>query len=131
MLGIQKAFMSVCWGTRSSRPRPRSRPVDEIVGSVEELVPAAKAGSRPTRRRTQPWDAKGYKMPGGTPQPGARGHPAVVPGAAAQAAQGRADAGAAGHHGRRRRGRAGRLRHRQRIESRYFTELVTGRSPRT
>ena len=53
-------------------------------------------------------------MPGGTPSsPGLAAHPAVVPGAAAQAAQGCADAGAAGHPGRRRRGRAGRLRHRE------------------
>ena len=53
-------------------------------------------------------------MPGGTPSsPGAGGDPAVVPGAAEEAAQGCADAGTAGDPGRRGRGRAGRLRHRQ------------------
>lgn len=41
--------------------------VDELVGSVEELVPAAKAWIKANpSAHTQP-DAKGYKMPGGTP----------------------------------------------------------------
>ena len=52
-------------------------------------------------------------MPGGTPATRRWRRPAVVPGAAAQAAQGRADAGAADHPGRGRRGRAGGLRHRE------------------
>ena len=46
-------------------------------------------------------------------QPRAGRHPAVVPGAAEEAAQGCADARAAGDPGRRGRGRAGGLRHRQ------------------
>ena len=46
-------------------------------------------------------------------QPRAGRHPAVVPGAAEEAAQGRADACAAGDPGCRGRGRAGGLRHRQ------------------
>ncbi len=42
--------------------------VDELVATREELVPAAKAwiAANP-RGRVQPWDVKGYKIPGGTP----------------------------------------------------------------
>ena len=65
-------------------------------------------------------------------QPGAGRHPAVVPGAAEQAAQGRADAGAAGHPGRGRRGRAGGLRHRQpHREPLLHLSWSPARSPRT
>ena len=36
-------------------------------------MPAAKAWIKPTPRRVQPWDVKGYKIPGGTPSnPGSR-----------------------------------------------------------
>ena len=74
--------------------------VDELVATREELVPAAKAWIKANPDETQnPWDKPGYKMPGGTPKsPGARRLPAGVPGAAAQADQGRAST--------RRRGRS-------------------------
>ena len=117
MFGIQNAFMNVLsQGTRFKPAQAKEIGlVDEVLPTVEELVPAAKAWIKANPdAHTQPWDAKGYKMPGGTPaarRPG--GDPAVVPGAAAQAAQGCADARAAGHPGRRGRGRAGGLRHRQ------------------
>ena len=44
--------------------------VGELVATRDELVPAAKAWikAQPTDEPTvQPWDVKGYKMPGGTP----------------------------------------------------------------
>ncbi|MGC7238474.1 3-hydroxyacyl-CoA dehydrogenase, partial [Mycobacteroides abscessus subsp. abscessus] len=47
--------------------------VDQLVSSVDELVPAAKAWiteelkANPETVAVQPWDRKGYKMPGGTP----------------------------------------------------------------
>ena len=42
--------------------------VDEVVAGVDELVPAAKAWIKANPdAHTQPWDQKGYKMPGGTP----------------------------------------------------------------
>jgi enoyl-CoA hydratase/carnithine racemase len=110
MFGIQNAFMNILsQGTRFKPDKAKEMGlVDELVGSVEELLPAAKAWIKANpESHTQPWDAKGYKMPG------AGRHPAVVPGAAAQAAQGRADACAAGHFGRRGRRCAGGLRHRQ------------------
>ena len=136
MFGIQKAFMEVLsQGTRFKPAKAKEIGlVDELVGSVDELVPAAKAWIKANpEAHTQPWDAKGYKMPGGTPsQPGAGGDPAVVPGAAAQAAQGCADARAAGHPGRGRRGCAGGLRHRQpHREPLLHRSWSPARSPRT
>ena len=40
----------------------------EVVGTVEELVPAAKAWIKANPEGgVQPWDVKGYKIPGGSP----------------------------------------------------------------
>jgi 3-hydroxyacyl-CoA dehydrogenase / enoyl-CoA hydratase / 3-hydroxybutyryl-CoA epimerase len=41
--------------------------VDEVVSSPEELLPAAKAWIAANPDATQPWDRKGYQIPGGTP----------------------------------------------------------------
>ncbi|MGY4103280.1 3-hydroxyacyl-CoA dehydrogenase NAD-binding domain-containing protein [Nocardia sp. R16R-3T] len=42
--------------------------INEVVGSVEELVPAAKAWIKANPDGgVQPWDKKGFKIPGGTP----------------------------------------------------------------
>src|ERR1700754_2151528 len=74
MFGIQKAFMEVLsQGTRFKPGKAKDVGlVDEVLGTVEELVPAAKAWIKkelkddPDRIFAQPWDVKGYKMPGGT-----------------------------------------------------------------
>ncbi len=71
MFGIQNAFMNVLSPGHpvqaGARPR-RSAWSTRCVGSVDELVPAAKAWIKANPdSHTQPWDAKGYKMPGGTP----------------------------------------------------------------
>jgi 3-hydroxyacyl-CoA dehydrogenase/enoyl-CoA hydratase/3-hydroxybutyryl-CoA epimerase len=43
--------------------------VDELVATREELVPAAKAWIKANPEAAQnPWDAPGYKMPGGSPK---------------------------------------------------------------
>ena len=70
MFGIQKAFMEILsQGTRFKPAKAKEIGlVDELVSSVEELVPAAKAWIKANPEAgIQPWDAKGYKMPGGTP----------------------------------------------------------------
>src|ERR1700691_4903618 len=70
MFGIQDAFMNILsQGTRFKPAKAKEIGlVDELVGSVEELVPAAKAWIKANPdSHIQPWDAKGYKMPGGTP----------------------------------------------------------------
>src|SRR3954447_20691630 len=73
MLGIQSALMDVLL------QGPRFKPaaalelglVDELVATRDELVPAAKAWIEANKDNeeaaTNPWDRKGYKIPGGTP----------------------------------------------------------------
>ncbi|MGV0793076.1 3-hydroxyacyl-CoA dehydrogenase NAD-binding domain-containing protein [Mycolicibacterium sp. XJ1819] len=130
MFGIQQAFMEVLsQGTRFKPGKAKEIGlVDELVGSVEELVPAAKAWIKANPdAHTQPWDAKGYKMPGGTPSsPGLasilpsfpallkkqlKGAPMPAPRAILNAAV---------------EGAQVDFETACRIESRYFTSLVTG-----
>ncbi|MGB3483085.1 MAG: 3-hydroxyacyl-CoA dehydrogenase NAD-binding domain-containing protein [Mycobacterium sp.] len=77
MFGIQKAFMEVLsQGTRFTPAKALAIGlVDELVSAVDDLVPAAKAWIKAfPEDHTQPWDVKGYKMPGGTPSsPGLAG----------------------------------------------------------
>jgi 3-hydroxyacyl-CoA dehydrogenase/enoyl-CoA hydratase/3-hydroxybutyryl-CoA epimerase len=130
MFGIRKAFMEVLGqGTRFKPGKAKDVGlVDDLVGSVEELVPAAKAWIKANPdSHTQPWDTKGYKMPGGTPASPAlaailpsfpallkkqlKGAPVPAPrailDAAVEGAQVDFDTAC-------------------RIESRYFTQLATG-----
>ncbi len=71
MVGIVDALMQ--WLLQGTRHRPaKARElgfVDELVGSADELVPAAKAwiAEQGEEFAGQPWDQKGYKIPGGTP----------------------------------------------------------------
>ncbi|MFC7451112.1 3-hydroxyacyl-CoA dehydrogenase NAD-binding domain-containing protein [Rhodococcus daqingensis] len=102
--------------------------VDEVVGSVEELVPAAKAWIKANPESgVQPWDVKGYKIPGGTPATPAfaanlpafpanlrktlKGAPMEAPRAIMAAAV---------------EGSQVDIDNALTIESRYFTKLVTG-----
>ena len=130
MLGIQNAFVSVLsQGTRFKPAQAKELGlIDEVLPTAEELVPAAKAWIKANpEAHTQPWDAKGYKMPGGTPASPAlaailpsfpallrkqlKGAPMPAPrailSAAVEGAQVDFDTAS-------------------RIESRYFTELATG-----
>ncbi|WNG92187.1 3-hydroxyacyl-CoA dehydrogenase NAD-binding domain-containing protein [Mycobacterium sp. ITM-2016-00318] len=135
MFGIQKAFMEVLsQGTRFKPGKAKEVGlVDEVLPTVEELVPRAKAWIKEFKANpeahTQPWDAKGYKMPGGTPSSPAlagilpsfpallkkqlKGAPMPAPrailDAAVEGAQVDFDTAS-------------------RIESRYFTTLVTGQT---
>lgn len=69
MLGIADALLKVLLqGTRyAAKDALELGLVDEVVRSVEELVPAAKAWIAANPEAQQPWDVKGYKIPGGTP----------------------------------------------------------------
>ena len=130
MLGIQNAFVNVLvQGTRFKPAKAKEMGlVDEVLPTVEELVPAAKAWIKANPdAHVQPWDAKGYKMPGGTPASPSlaailpsfpsnlrkqlKGAPMPAPrailAAAVEGAQVDFDPAT-------------------RIESRYFAELVTG-----
>ncbi|MFG1785475.1 3-hydroxyacyl-CoA dehydrogenase NAD-binding domain-containing protein [Rhodococcus oryzae] len=102
--------------------------VDEVVSSIEELVPAAKAWIKANPESgVQPWDVKGYKIPGGTPATPAfaanlpafpanlrktlKGAPMPAPRAIMAAAV---------------EGSQVDIDNALTIESRYFTSLVTG-----
>jgi 3-hydroxyacyl-CoA dehydrogenase/enoyl-CoA hydratase/3-hydroxybutyryl-CoA epimerase len=130
MLGIQNAFVTVlAKGTRFKPAKAKEIGlIDEVLPTVEELIPAAKAWIKANPdSHEQPWDKKGYKMPGGTPASPAlaailpsfpsnlrkqlKGAPMPAPrailAAAVEGAQVDFDTAS-------------------RIESRYFASLVTG-----
>ncbi|MBF6213870.1 enoyl-CoA hydratase/isomerase family protein [Nocardia puris] len=70
MLGLQNALMQVLLQGQRNRPAKAKEIglVDELVGTVEELIPAAKAWIKANPEGgVQPWDKKGFKIPGGTP----------------------------------------------------------------
>src|SRR3954465_3017668 len=71
MLGIVDALMQLLLQGQRLKPAAAKelRVVDEIVATQDELVPAAKAWIKAQGEEFagQPWDQKGYKMPGGTP----------------------------------------------------------------
>ncbi len=70
LLGIQSALLNVLLQGQRHRPAKALELglVHELVGTVEELVPAAKAWIKANPEAgVQPWDVKGYKIPGGTP----------------------------------------------------------------
>ena len=117
MFGIADALLQLLLQGQRHRPAEALEMglVDEVVPTREELVPAAKKWIAANPEAVQPWDVKGYKIPGGTPSnPKFAANLPGVPGQPAQADQGRELPGAAPHHGRGGRGRAGRLRHRDR-----------------
>ncbi|UGT40263.1 3-hydroxyacyl-CoA dehydrogenase NAD-binding domain-containing protein [Nocardia yamanashiensis] len=70
MLGIANGLMGVLLqGQKFTAQKAKATGlINEVVGSVEELVPAAKAWIKANPDKgVQPWDVKGYKIPGGTP----------------------------------------------------------------
>ena len=70
MLGIVGALMGVLLQGQRLKPAKALEMglVNEVVGSVDELVPAAKKWIEANPEAQQPWDAdKKYKIPGGTP----------------------------------------------------------------
>lgn len=69
MLGIQDALMKVLLqGPRMKVDKAKKIGlIDDIVETPEEMLAAAKAWIEEHPKSQQPWDVKGYKMPGGTP----------------------------------------------------------------
>ncbi|NMM83707.1 3-hydroxyacyl-CoA dehydrogenase [Rhodococcus sp. SRB_17] len=132
MLGLQNALMGVLLQGQQRGPVEAKEVglVDEVVGSIEELVPAAKAWIKANPEGgVQPWDKKGYKIPGGTPATPAfaanlpafpanlrktlKGAPMPAPRAIMAAAV---------------EGSQVDIDNALIIEARYFTSLVTGRT---
>lgn len=70
MLGIANGLMGVLLQGNKFTPAKAKATgiINEVVGSIEELIPAAKAWIKANPDKgVQPWDVKGYKIPGGTP----------------------------------------------------------------
>ncbi len=75
LLGIQGALLNVLLQGQRHKPAKAKELglVDELVSTPEELLAAAKAWIKANPEAQQPWDVKGYKIPGGTPS-----HPAFA-----------------------------------------------------
>jgi 3-hydroxyacyl-CoA dehydrogenase/enoyl-CoA hydratase/3-hydroxybutyryl-CoA epimerase len=69
MFGIADALMKLLLQGKELRPDKALEMglVGEVVATRDDLVPAAKAWIEANPEAVQPWDAQGYKMPGGTP----------------------------------------------------------------
>jgi 3-hydroxyacyl-CoA dehydrogenase/enoyl-CoA hydratase/3-hydroxybutyryl-CoA epimerase len=70
LLGIQSAIMNVLVQGQRHKPAKALELglVHELVGSVDELLPKAKEWIKANPEASvQPWDTKGYKIPGGSP----------------------------------------------------------------
>src|ERR1041385_4356293 len=69
MLGIVDALMQLLLQGQRLRPQKAKElgVVDEVVPSKDDLIPAAKKWIAENPEAHQPWDEKGYKIPGGTP----------------------------------------------------------------
>ncbi|PWW62335.1 3-hydroxyacyl-CoA dehydrogenase NAD-binding domain-containing protein [Actinokineospora spheciospongiae] len=69
LLGIQSALLNVLLQGQRHKPAKAKELglVDELVSTPEELLAAAKAWVKANPEAVQPWDVKGYRIPGGTP----------------------------------------------------------------
>ncbi len=69
MLGIANALLQLLMQGQRLKPAQARElgVVDEIVATRDELVPEAKVWIKANPEAQQPWDVKGYKIPGGTP----------------------------------------------------------------
>lgn len=68
MLGLQEALMKVLTTGRQfgAADAQKTGLIDDVV-SADELLDAAKKWIQENPEAAQPWDVKGYKIPGGTP----------------------------------------------------------------
>jgi len=69
MFGLQKALMEVLLQGQRRKPAAAKEVglVDEVVSTPEEMLAAAKKWVLEHPDAVQPWDAPGYKIPGGAP----------------------------------------------------------------
>ncbi|WP_110240317.1 3-hydroxyacyl-CoA dehydrogenase NAD-binding domain-containing protein [Nocardioides gilvus] len=135
MLGLQTALMEVLLqGPRFKASAAKEKGlVDELVATREELLPAAKAwilaNADDENAAKQPWDRPGYKMPGGKPS-----SPALAAFLPAFPALLRKQLKGADYPAQRAilsaavEGASTDFDTASRVESRYFTSLVTGQN---
>ena len=69
MFGIAAALLPLLLQGKEYRPAEAKEfgLIDEVVPTREDLIPAAKRWIAENPEAVQPWDVKGYKIPGGTP----------------------------------------------------------------
>lgn len=69
MLGVMDAMLNVLGQGQQMRPAKALEVgiIDEVVDTADELMMRARAFIAEHPEASQPWDAKGYKIPGGTP----------------------------------------------------------------
>ena len=69
MFGLAKALMEILLQGQRRKPQAALEVglVDEVVATPEEMLAAAKAWVLAHPDAVQPWDAQGYKIPGGAP----------------------------------------------------------------
>ncbi|MCA9535286.1 MAG: 3-hydroxyacyl-CoA dehydrogenase, partial [Myxococcales bacterium] len=130
LLGVQKAIMDVLI------QGPRLKPdkalalglIHELATDADDMLKKARAFIAANPKSAQPWDQKGYKMPGGTPS-----HPALAGNLPAFPANLKKQLKGA-HYPAPRAIMSAAVEGAQvdfdtasRIESRYFVELATGR----
>ncbi|MGA8112298.1 MAG: 3-hydroxyacyl-CoA dehydrogenase NAD-binding domain-containing protein [Actinocatenispora sp.] len=70
MLGIQSALLNVLLQGQRHKPRAALELglVDHVVDTVDELMPHAREWIHANPDAAQPWDAKRFRIPGGTPK---------------------------------------------------------------
>ncbi|MFI9719658.1 3-hydroxyacyl-CoA dehydrogenase NAD-binding domain-containing protein [Streptomyces sp. NPDC052396] len=131
LLGITDALLKVLLQGTQYDPRRALEAglVHEVAGSVDEMLAQARAFITAHPKSRQPWDAKGYKIPGGTPA-----HPKFAANLPAFPANLRKQTGGAPYPAPRNilaaavEGSLVDFETAQLIESRYFVDLATGQT---
>ncbi|MEN2423235.1 3-hydroxyacyl-CoA dehydrogenase NAD-binding domain-containing protein [Streptomyces rimosus] len=131
LLGIADALLKVLLqGTRYNAVRARDNGlIHDVAATPEELIEKARAFIDAHPESQQPWDVKGYKIPGGTPA-----HPKFAANLPAFPANLKKQLNGAPYPAPRNilaaavEGSQVDFETAQAIEARYFTELVTGQT---
>ncbi|MER6139954.1 3-hydroxyacyl-CoA dehydrogenase NAD-binding domain-containing protein [Streptomyces sparsogenes] len=131
LLGVADALLTVLLEGRQYSPRRALEAglVHEVADSPEEMLAKARAFIDAHPESRQPWDVKGYKIPGGTPA-----HPKFAADLPAYPANLRKQLGGAPYPAPRNimaaavEGAQVDFETAQIIEARYFVELVTGQT---
>ena len=127
LLGLEKAFPYLMEGKQIAPKKAlQEGMVDELASSREELLQKARDWIQANPRSQQPWDQKGFKIPGGSPQsPAVAQRLAIAPAMLKEKTKGcypapeRIMAAAV-------EGASVDVDNADRIEARYFTEIVCG-----
>ncbi|ADI05763.1 putative fatty acid oxidation complex alpha-subunit [Streptomyces bingchenggensis BCW-1] len=131
LLGVADALLTVLLEGRQYTPRRALKAglVHEVVDSPEEMLANARAFIDANPESQQPWDVRGYKIPGGTPA-----HPKFAANLPAYPANLRKQLNGAPYPAPRNilaaavEGAQVDFETAQIIEARYFVELVTGQT---